>query len=284
MSRRVSIALALGTALGGVACGGPVEETLVDELRVVAAIPDQAELGAGEAFTLTNTIVHPTDEDVDTLVWMCTPTGSPGSPCLEALAGDGAWFATAAGAGRTSSVEMVVSPALSAGLTDVPAFVPTWVLACEPGLCPIIDEASAAVTADQFASVAEQLADPVTLLQDLPLVGVAATQRGVAVSSRADADRNLHPVIAEAPLAPLFGDAEVGVTFDLAVDDRGELTAFSYATAGGFSEASTAADDSGVSLTWFAPEEGDGSVDLFVVVRDGEGGEALWSGTAEIQR
>jgi len=284
VSRRFPIALAAALAVGAVACGGPVEETLVDELRVVAAIPDQAELGAGEAFTLTNTIVHPTDTAVDTLVWMCTPTGPPGSPCLESTAGDGGWFATERAAGRTSSVEMTVSPLLSVGLTEEPAFVPTWILACEPGLCPIIDEAAAATTADQVASVAEQLADPVTLLQGLPLVGAAATQRGVAVSSRAQPDRNQHPVIAEGPAAPLIGDAEVGATFELSVDDRGELTAFSYATAGGFSEASTPADDRGVSLTWFAPEEGEGAVDLFVVVRDGEGGEALWTGTAEIQR
>ncbi|MFK7926566.1 MAG: hypothetical protein AB8H79_00140 [Myxococcota bacterium] len=271
-------------ALGLVACGGPVEETLVDELRIVAAIPSVAEAEPGSTVSLNTLIVRPDAGPVDVLMWMCTPTGPPGSPCLEASAGTtGGWMAVVRGAGLDASGEVTISPLLSAAVADGPVQVPTWFLACEPGLCPIIDQAEAALTNDD-SDLPAVLADPSALLQGLPLTGVAATQRSVWVSSRPEAERNVHPVVASGPVDVLKGDTEIGAEFSLELEDSGPLIAYSYATAGGFAEASTDADVDGVTLTWFAPEEGEGAVDLYVVVQDAEGGEALWRGTAEIVR
>jgi len=270
--------------VGLVACGGPVEETLVDELRIVAAIPSVAEAEPGATVSVNTLIVSPDAGSVDVLMWMCTPTGPPGSPCLEASSGTtGGWMAVLRGAGLDASADLMVSPLLSNAVTGGPIPVPTWFLACEPGLCPVINRAEAALTTND-ADLPAVLADPSALLQALPITGVAATQRSLWVSTRPEAERNVHPVVVSGPSETLSGDAELGAEFDLELQDSGPLVAYSYATAGGFAEASTDADVDGVTLTWFAPEEGEGTVDLYVVVQDSDGGEALWRGTAEIAR
>jgi hypothetical protein len=270
-----------------VACGGPVEETLVDELRVVAAIPSAPEARPGESVDVAVTVVEPEGLPVDVLVWLCTAAGPPGAPCAESAGELAATAVVQRGAVSETAVSLQVPALLSGVLSDDLPEIRTslWVLACEAGLCPLIDEVAAAPAAgtDAHADVAAQLADPASVLADLPLQGVAASRRTLRVSNRTDDVRNRNPtltgVLDIATVAP-GGELAVSLTVE---DDQPGGTAFGYATAGGFGVASALAIEGQVDLDWLAPEESiTAPVQLMVVVQDGLGGEALWRGSVRV--
>lgn len=268
-----------------VACGGPVEQTLVDELRVVAAIPSTPEARPGEIVDVSVTIIEPTGADVDVLVWLCTPSGPPGSPCLEEAGSQANAVAVAKGVPGDVQVSLEVSPLLAGALSDAVPEVPValWVLTCEPDLCPIMDQVEATPSLGVPADVAGHLADPTSLLTTLPLQGVAASRRTLVVSSRTDDTRNRNPELFGAFVAsPVEPGQEVLFSLDVS-DDQPGGDAFGYATAGGFGAASVPVLDGRVDLAWFAPEEAtETPIELLVVAQDGLGGEALWRSTVEM--
>ena len=258
-------------SLGLVACGGPVEETLVDELRVVAAIPSTPEARPGERIDVDVTIIEPDGAPVDVMVWLCTASGPPGAPCLEDGFDRSTSMVVQRGVTGDVAASLELSPALAGVLSDSVLEIPTslWVLTCEPDVCPIMDASG--------EELAAALADPAALLRELPLQGVAASRRTVRVSNRSDDERNQNPtlfgVVGESQVAP---EAEVTFTLDVR-DDQPGGTAYGYATAGGFSAVEAPVIDGKVELVWFAPEgEPVGPVQLLVVVQDGLGGEGLW--------
>lgn len=241
---------------------GPSDETLLDELRILAIQADPPEATPGGMVTLTALVADPLADGAELLLWHCTDLGDG---CLE----DGTphtWSGTMQG--DTVSFDTTVPAALSAVATEDPLPVTVlWGLACEPGLCP------------QVASPEDwDLSDPTSWLEDLPMSGVSLAYRTLAVSTRAD--------VADNPSVALQGDAppsvsvedEVELTFsvDLSVTATAETLAFGFTTAGGFGETGYAiGDDGAVTLTWYAPAD-PGTATLYVVVQDGEGGVGTW--------
>lgn len=138
-----------------------------------------------------------------------------------------------------------------------------WALACAPGACD---------------GPGDDLADPSVWMPSLPSARVSLARRTVLVSPSAEQRLNANPVIEPAGAVPT--EAPVGLPIALRFQvtdlDVGEPAAFGFATSGGFSMGSGYAE--GVAeLEFLAPEE-PGPVDLWVVVDDGLGGTAWWTG------
>ena len=264
----------IGLLLAG--CGGPNEETLLDELRVIAVVAEPPEVAPGATTTLTATTVDPAGVGPDVLLWTCTDLGDG---CLEAAApGFGATLATpvdgAVVTERAAPVEL--GPLVADGTTVLPVF--TWALACAPGVCPVVDLAAsdpAPGTADGD-TLAAWLADPIGGMADLPIEGTSLALTTLGVSTRAEPLVN--PTVTprfEALAATPEGSAQLPFTVEAGA------TAWGMTTAGGFDRASYDVVDGAVTLTWIAPEE-PGDVDLYVVVNGAEGGSALWRGAATV--
>lgn len=266
---------------------GPSDETLLTELRVVSIVAEPAEAAPSEPVALSVTAADPDGLGADVLVWTCSPTGSG---CLE----DGDPLSTRLALGTLADPSAVVtlapSPALGAALPDDATVTATvvWALACEPGLCPIVDDARAALASGEEtpADLAADLADPSSWLVDLPLRGVSLATRALPVSRRPVGVRNENPVVRVANEDALVIEAGERLDLEVAVSDDADaalvVQAFGYATGGGFGL--TAFDLAGGqgSLAWYAPAE-EGVVDLYVVVDDHDGGSALWRGRAHVE-
>lgn len=276
MSARGLAGLALLALAPG--CGGANDETVVDELRVMAIVADPPEVAPGSVATVTATVADPTAVDADVMLWTCTNLGDG---CLEAaVPGQGAVVGKPA-AGQISTV--AAAPAEFAavvgdGTTVLPVLV--WALACAPGVCPIIDLAAAqpeAGSADADA-LSAFLADPYSAAADLPLTDTSLALGQVGVSMRAAPTTN--PV-----LTPPDGALTVraGGYLDLAigVDAAGASTAYGYATLGGFGATAYDVVDGGATLRFFAPEDA-GTAELWIVVNGEDGGSAIWHTEATV--
>jgi hypothetical protein len=271
---RYAIAIAL-LALG---CGpGPSDETLIDELQVVGAIVEPPEIGPGEDATVEVVVADPLGTGADVLVWSCTGFGAG---CLEAPAPLPEWAAVGSLEDEQLVIPWTASPALGALLEEgETAEAGLWVLACEPGLCAVIDEVRAALDDGGAApdALVADLADPFAWVADLPIDGVSLAQRSLVLSARPQEQRNTNPVIDVRRDGPTTVSPGQDLELPIEVSDDGDTVelAFGLATGGGFGLPSFDVLDGEAILRWYAPDE-TGEVDLFVVVNDGEGGTAVW--------
>ena len=53
-------------------CGGANEDTLVDELRVMAVVSDPPEVAPAATTTITATVADPLGVEPDVMLWTCT--------------------------------------------------------------------------------------------------------------------------------------------------------------------------------------------------------------------
>jgi len=225
-----------------VGCGGPSDETRIEELRLVALAAEPPAVDPGAAYALTATVADPLGEGGDLLVWSCPPSGA----CDVALA-------------PIDAAQRVVPQ------TAHPARV-VWAVACAPGQC-----------GDLAAISDETLRDPVAWLAQLPITGVSAAMRAMPIA--VDTGAAVNPALDEAPPDWITGDSEVGAP--LVFSAPGARFAYGYATAGAFSAPRYEVAGSGaVTLTWFAADDG-GAGELFVVLEDGNGGVTVWLGAAK---
>ena len=260
------------------ACGGPDEETLVDELRVLAVVAEPPEVAPGAAVTLTATVADPTDEGADVMIWTCTDLGDG---CLEAADSDLGVTAGTPTDGTfvaTRTAPAALAGVVSDGETVLP--LPLWSLACTPGTCPPLDLAQRTDrTTEETDTLAAFLAEPTDGLADLPLVGTSLGFSFLFVSMRATPATN--PVITP-PTDPVVVEKAGSTVLTFGVTSSDTATAWAYTTAGGFEEPSVAVTDGEAALTWFAPEKA-GSATLWVVVVGEDGGTAVWTGTATVE-
>ena len=279
----------LATSVG--CASGPNQDTLVDELRVLATLATTPEAQPGERVGLQTLVVDPEQRGFDLLLWSCTFAGEQ---CVESLIGEGEPWAgaiVAEGSGETSglfSSELDVNRQLEAFVGDEPLpILQTWALACEPGLCPAIELARAAPApgTDEAKRLVKLLSDPFGMLEDLPLTGVSLGLRSLSVSTRAPADRAQNPTLSltgpggaalPAEVAP-EGEVDVLLTFEGARDD--DRAVWLYTDAGGFLDASVGAPDADdvARSTYFAPAKPKEQVNLWFIGVDGLGGVAMLS-------
>lgn len=275
---------------------GPSAETLVSELRVLAVLADIPEARPGETVALESLVVDPLENGYDAIAWSCTFTGDT---CLESAGFTGAAWDGLVGVASPDepwlASRYTVAPQLAdfVGRDPVP-LVQHWTLACEPGLCPVIDAALAAPEPGGAAATAlqAQLSDPFTVLESLPMQGVSLALRSLSVSTRSDGERVTNPTVAcrarDGELGdPLIVEAGGRLPMWCAVDGTydGDGAIWGYTTAGGWEGESQELDngDTDKEYVFIGPEAvPDGPVPLWVVISDGFGGVGIWEGEVEI--
>jgi hypothetical protein len=260
-------------------CMGANEDTLVDELRVMAVVVEPPEAAPGATVAITAYIADPDSDGSapEVLLWTCTNVGDG---CLEAAEPGQGTTVGAPTDGQLVSTRMV-PPALAGVVGDGTTVLPLllWTLACAPDLCPAIALAAASPEADtaDADTLATFLADPITGAENLPLVGTSLALAQLAVSTRAAPLTN--PVLTPpAALPSVAVGGSVDITFT--VDRAG--TAYGYTTRGGFDATAYEIVDGTVILTWFGGDEA-GSADLWVVVNGVDGGSVVWRGVGTVE-
>ena len=252
---------------------GPQRETLVDDLVVLAAVPSSPEVDAGESFGVDVHLGRPNAAAVDLLVWSCFPARD--EACLEE--GSENRFVVVEDAQEVSSVERTVPLELAFPLNageELPLFV--WSMACETGLCPLIEDAKAGQVDEST------LLNPIDELQELPFDGVSLAAQRIWLSARSPEERRKNPEVAASFEVPELVSAGESVMLDFQVEDHMEVVeAYGYSLSGGFGEVSARVFEGEVALEWFAPEELEGSepTRVWVVFQSEEGGSAVWSET-----
>jgi hypothetical protein len=260
-----------------VACaGGPNDATLVDELRVVAAVADAPEIGPGEQTELTAWIADPGDVQPEVAIWTCTFAGDG---CLETGTALSEWVAQPALVDGQVTASVTASPALAELLTgpeELPMSV--WMLACDPGLCPLFDALDAAPGTDAYDDAVDQLTSPLDWLSDLPKEGVSLATKSVAVSAREPDLRNQNPTLQVDVMVLQDGSAELTPTID-DVDAGPDAAVWGLATSGGFEQTSTAWDEDPMLWVEAMDEADTPSPEWWVIATDALGGSAVWTGT-----
>lgn len=293
----MSPVLLLTTVLG--CSSGPSAETLVSELRVLAVLADTPEARPGETVALESLVVDPLDDGYDAIAWSCTFTGES---CLESAGFTGVVWDGLVGAASPEDPWLAsayfVPPQLSEFVSAEPVpLVQHWTLACEPGLCPVIDEALAAPEPGSAAAstLQEQLSDPFSVLETLPMQGVSLGLRSISVSTRSDEERVRNPTVACRSEEGELGDAlsveaggrlplvcEVSGTYD------GDGAIWGYTTAGGWEGEAQELDNGDTDKEYVfigpdeVPEVPEEPVPVWVVISDGFGGVGIWEGEVEI--
>lgn len=255
-----------------IGCGGPNEETLVDELRVMAMVVDPPEVAPGADAAITTYVADPLEEAPDVMVWTCTNLGDG---CLEAALEDQGTTVASPADGivsttRTAPAELAY--AVGDGETVLPVLL--WALACVPGACPVIDLAASSPSGSQALS--DFLADPFTGMEDLPLVGTSLAFSTIDVSMRADP--LLNPGFASTP-TEVVGAPEETVSLDFETDAY-EL--WGYTTGGGFVMPSYLVEDGAITMEWVAPADA-GTYTMWVVGTGEAGGTVVWTTSATVE-
>ena len=157
--------------------------------------------------------------------------------------------------------------------TDVPSsaeggFATVSALACEPGVCDGPGERS----------------DPDSWLSELGFGGFSFARRTIGISPAPEVRLNDNPGLLPVGLpdaVPAGQVSELNFQIDDALVD--EPNAYGFASAGGFLEAEVGLNEEGVfQLELSAPEEA-GEVTVWVVVDDGLGGSASWTGSLVVE-
>lgn len=257
---------------------GPNEETLVDELRVIAAVAEPPEVLPGETTEVDAFVADPLARGAEGAMWLCTPTedgcAEAGTPLAERLV-----VGPVVDGELRGSLTLNPLWAAFAGPEPIPA--PVWVLACEPGLCPQLDQLADALVDGPDAAVEELLATPTEWIADLPIEGVSLGAKTLRVSTRAPEVRNTNPVLTV--VAPTESAPGEELSIEVAIDDTEEITeVMGLATAGGFGGTAFSFLNGQAVMRWYAPEE-PSSVELYAVVTDGLGGTAVWRGLTDVR-
>jgi len=287
VTRRTLLWTGVAIAMG---CGGPNEETLIDELRVVAMVAEPPEVAPGESLDLTTWTHIPENSAIERMTWTCV---FQGDGCAEATFEDlDRWIQiedTSTEPDRTHTLE--VPETLASLLTgeSEEIWVPTWTLACEPGLCPLFEQVRAKPSAGgaEWETLTAALADPYSWMMALPKEGVSLATRTLVVSAREPEQRNQNPRIQATFTNDIQIALEAEETLTFSVEDEDPaLTAWGYTTLGGFESVNEEVSGGTVELSLIAPEnpEDIGPGEIYIIINDGRGGNSVWLRDFEVIR
>ena len=295
-----------------IGCGG-VRDTpnTILGVQVVAIETEPAEPAPTELLRLRAWVADGHDRGADTLVWLCTPYEGR---CLEAFPEwpenpNGLPVSVWARVGRarptfeTSGVGWPLFADIADRRYDLPEELRgkllVWALACTPGVCDIIDRVAAnpVITSEAYASVARELADPASWIDDLPRRQVSVALKVVPVdlgdpdfldepepdyTYGAEPDPTGDDGPNRAPTLRLLdeGTEEVRV-FEVGDLDADEIALSAFVTAGGVHSemsASINTETTGRAVVMHqAPIDPRREGVMYVVLEDGNGGTSVWS-------
>ena len=286
-----------------ISCMGPDQETLVDELRVMAIQAEPAEVqlrdfmpaadGSVSTPVINVVVADPLEAGYQIAVWPCTNFGDG---CEERQLFEDTpeeWIFLSEGTESLVTVPVLNNPLWGALLIqsptpDIPvAITSIFVLACTPETCLEIQNAiNGTWNLDKFS-------DPLDWISTLPIEGSSMAIKQLPVSNGMTDDTRLK----NPTLIPLFeleepltvsGTEPAVLPFEITLfqQDEGVASIFGYTTLGGFDRnvfannglKMPALEPSERSINWYAGDAEPGDADLFVIVEDGVGGTDFWVG------
>ena len=266
-----------------IACGGPNDETLVDELRVLSMVSNPPEVTPGETYVIQHLTHIPLGTGSERITWPCTFDGTGCAEAAFATQLDDWVHLTEPNGDEVSTSTWRTPEGLQILLSEEnpQVQIPHWTLACAPGLCPIIDAVRRAPEpgTSEWTAVADALANPFDWLAEYPKKGVSLATKAVSVSVLPDGQRNVNPILSRDTTTPVTVSLEGSVSLEFTVTDEDPLTAFGYTTLGGFGATREDISSGTFTQTLYAPvEETDNrSGTLYVIVNDARGGSAIWT-------
>ena len=296
------------TAINMIACMGPDQETLVDELRVMAIQAEPAEVQlrdfipneSGEtANPVLNVVIgDPLETGYQLAVWPCTNFGEgcEEKKLFEDNPAD--WISIVEGTETLVTVPVVNNPLWGVLLTQAPnpevplPITSIFALACEPEVCA---ELQNALNGEWDL---ERFGNPFDWIAELPLTGTSVAIKQLPVSNGlSDETRLKNPtlksnLVAETPLVTTV-DTPLVLPFEVELFQQDEDVAsiFGYTTLGGFDRnvfannglKMSVGESSERFVTWYAGESEPGDATLFVIVEDGAGGTGIWLGNGLVE-
>lgn len=248
---------------------GPNVETVLDELRIVAAVAEPPELMPGETTDLTLSIADPFGKGAVVLVWACTEDRGG---CVE----NEDDLQSRVSLGTMKNQRFVTQHTLSDGLAafaaDEPQPTTLWMLACEPGLCDLIDAVEDARDGADV-DVSDVLADPIAWVSAQPQYGLTLARKSLRFSTRDPAERNRNPNI-DVLVQDLSLGPDEEFVLPVSVSDDTVQSVYGFASAGGFAQTAFDVLNGTATLRGYAPDT-PGEVDFYVVADDGMGGTAV---------
>ncbi|MCO4746764.1 MAG: hypothetical protein KC912_18355 [Proteobacteria bacterium] len=261
---------------------GPSEDTLVDELRIIAAVAEPPEVLPGETTSVDVLLADPLGAGATVAVWACTPADE--TSCVEAGSPLAGRLAVGELVDGHFVADLTVNPAWAAFASDEPIPSPLWVLACEPGACPQLDALGDALAAEAPTDAIEELmATPTDWVAELPLTGVTLGAKSLMVSTRDAENRNANPTLTVD--GDFTSSAGEELTFEVSVEDDEDesvVEVMGLTTGGGFGLTAFAFLNGQAEMRWYAPDE-PSLVRLYAVATDGVGGTAVWTGEATVE-
>ena len=258
---------------------GATPSNVVSDVRVLAAVLSQPEIGLGDAFDVYPTIGNPEGRPLDVMAWICLPEEGrcvtpPGhSMLLEPIAG--AMLGWNSGRPLEIHAAVDIDPTFLALVEEVQ--VPVFVLACEAGQCPIVELIA---QGGLIASYEDLLSDPDRLLGTLPEEGVDLAVRTVVISAN-PVDPNTNPSLLwnSEPTnngCPVPLQASGGEIVPICLQSRdpqgGPLLAHSYSSAGLVRDTESRVQGRTVNFTFQAPQVSETTVvDLWFVAEEDDG-------------
>ena len=296
------------TAINMIACMGPDQETLVDELRVMAIQAEPAEVQLrdfipNENGVTTNPVINvvvgdPLETGYQLAVWPCTNFGEgcEEKKIFEDNPSD--WISIIEGTEAVVTVPVVNNPLWGGLLTQVPnpevplPITSIFALACEPEVCTELRTA----LNDEWDL--ERFGNPFDWIAELPLTGTSVAIKQLPVSNGASDETRLknptvNPVLdVEIPLVTNV-DTPLILPFriELFQQDEDVASLFGYTTRGGFGRNVFATNGLRMvvgepaerAVTWYAGDAEPGDATLFVIVEDGAGGTGIWLGNGLVE-
>ena len=291
-----------------IACMGPDQETLVDELRVMAIQAEPAEVQLrdfvpdenGETLNpVINVVIgDPLEKGYQLAVWPCTNFGEgcEEQKLFEDNPSD--WIALVESTETVVTVPVVNNPLWGAILSQSPnsedplPITSIFALACEASICPELQ------TALNGEWDLERFGNPFEWIAELPLSGTSLAFKQLPVSNgMSDETRLKNPTVnpvldVEIPLVtnvdtPLI----LPFTIELFQQDEDVASLFGYTTRGGFGRNVFATNGLRMfvgepaerAVTWYVGDAEAGESTIFVIVEDGAGGTGIWTGAGTVE-
>ncbi|MFT5681869.1 MAG: hypothetical protein ACI8RZ_002787 [Myxococcota bacterium] len=284
------------------ACGaGERHPSVVEDLRILGIVAEPPEAYPGETVAITVLVADPKKRSSEVLIWTC---GLYEGECAESLMPFNDWAIVVElgmEEGRGDALGELVAE--SSELARVTRTVPSdaseilefinpipvvlYALACQPGLCPIIDDVKAAREAGIADSgLKERLSDPTLWMHTLPMEGVSLAGQQLVISDQPAELRNHNPTFdprfAEAyePVLRVPVGGELEVAFFTDDPDAEKVYGYAYTTVGAFEERRVKEEDNAVRNWLKGTEVGEGWV--YMVFEDRDGGAAIWTKEIEV--
>ncbi len=201
--------LALAMLLGCVPL--PYDDDFVSTMQVVTVAADPPQVAPFEAVTLEAWVIDPYDRGAEVMIWPCTPyqVDADRLRCLEGvdLEGKGVRLPVFTRLGQVE--EEVFSTTVLPPIQSVLALqqadeetrrkgipVPVFVLACDPGVCPIFDmvRADPEPGGEAYARAARLLADPELMADQGPRESVSLALKFYTLAGE-ETERTAVPVL-----------------------------------------------------------------------------------------